>query len=293
MNKITKPMLACSVESMDAIKFPVLGTQKLDGIRCLIMDGQAVSRNFKLIPNRYIQDQLHQMELPDGLDGELILEGKEFNEVASAVMSVSGEPDFRYYVFDYVSGELDKPYNERMDELEKLELPDFCVKLLPVELTSLSALLSYENKCVKKGFEGIMIRTASSPYKCGRSTAREGYLQKIKRFTDSEAEILDFEEREHNANEAMKDELGRTKRSSHQENMIKTGTLGALQVRDIKTKVEFKIGTGFDDVLRQEIWDHRKKYSKLLVKYKFQAAGALIAPRFPVFIGFRDSNDLS
>lgn len=285
-------MLACTVESTESIKFPVLATSKLDGIRCLIMDGQAVSRNFKLIQNRYIQEKLSN-GLLDGLDGELILEGKEFNEVSSAVMSEDGEPDFRYYVFDYAPGALEQPYKERMKVLKNLSLPDFCVKLLPVEISTLSALMIYENKCVKEGYEGVMIRTPEGPYKCGRSTSREGYLQKIKRFTDSEAEIIDFEEREHNANEATKDELGRTKRSSHQENMIKIGTLGALQVRDVKTKVEFKIGTGFDDALRQEIWDHKKKYSKLLVKYKFQAAGAKDLPRFPVFIGWRSENDLS
>src|SRR5208283_4092665 len=141
MNKITKPMLACTLESMDTLKFPVLATQKLDGIRCLIMDGRAVSRNFKPIQNAYIQKQL-SWGLPDGLDGELILEGKQFNEVSSAVMSEDGKPDFRYYVFDYVSGELDKPYNERMAELKNLILPDYCVKLLPQEITTLSALMA-------------------------------------------------------------------------------------------------------------------------------------------------------
>jgi DNA ligase-1 len=269
----------------------VLATPKLDGIRCLIQGGHAVSRNFKAIQNCYIREQMSG--LPDGLDGELILEGKEFNEVSSAVMSGDGKPDFRYYVFDYVSDELNQPYYARMDALEDLMLPTFCFKLIPVEIKNLDALMAYENKCVEEGYEGVMIRTPNGPYKCGRSTSREGYLQKIKRFTDSEAEILDFEERLHNENEATTDLLGHTKRSSHQENMVKTGTLGALRVRDIKTQIEFKIGTGFDDVLRQEIWDHQKKYSKMLVKYKSQASGAKDAPRFPVFIGWRDRNDLS
>jgi len=290
MNKITKPMLACTLEGMDSIKFPVLATPKLDGIRCLIQGGQAVSRNFKPIQNSYIREQMYP--LPDGLDGELILEGKKFNEVSSAVMSGDGEPDFRYYVFDYVSGELGKPYNERMAELDKLPLPSFCVKLLPKVIADLPTLLAYENKCVGEGYEGVMIRTPNSPYKCGRSTSREGYLQKIKRFTDSEAAIIDFEERLHNENEATTDLLGHTKRSSHQENMVKTGTLGALRVRDVKTQVEFKIGTGYDDALRQEIWDNKDKYSKLLVKYKSQESGSKDAPRFPVFIGFRSENDL-
>jgi DNA ligase 1 len=291
MNKITKPMLACTLEGMDSIVFPVLATQKLDGIRCLIQNGQAVSRNFKPIQNSYIREQLSK-GLPDGLDGELILEGKEFNEVSSAVMREDGTPDFRYYVFDYVSGDLDDTYTNRMAALDKLPLPSFCVKLLPKVILNLPTLLAYENKCVGEGYEGVMIRTPDSPYKCGRSTSREGYLQKIKRFTDSEAVIVDFEERLHNENEATTDLLGHTKRSSHQENMVKTGTLGALRVKDIKTQIEFKIGTGYDDALRQEIWDNKDKYSKLLVKYKSQAAGAKDAPRFPVFIGFRSADDL-
>src|ERR1035437_2574826 len=276
MNKITKPMLACTLEGMESIRFPVLATTKLDGIRCLIQNGEAVSRNFKPIQNAFIRQQMSG--LPEGLDGELILEGKQFNEVSSAVMSEDGTPDFRYYVFDYVSGELNQTYTNRMAALDKLPLPSYCVKLLPKIILNLPTLLAYETKCLQEGYEGVMIRTPDSPYKCGRSTSREGYLQKIKRFTDSEAEIIDFEERLHNGNEATKDLLGHTTRSTHQENMVKMGTLGALSVRDVKTKVEFKIGTGYDDALRQEIWDNKKKYSKQLVKYKFQAAGAKDAP---------------
>jgi DNA ligase-1 len=290
MNKITKPMLACTLEGMDSIVFPVLATPKLDGIRCLIQNGEAVSRNFKPIQNVHIRQQMSG--LPEGLDGELILEGKQFNEVSSAVMSGDGEPDFRYYVFDYVSGELGDTYANRMAALNNLPLPSFCVKLLPKVISDLPTLLAYEEKCIAEKYEGVMIRTPGSPYKCGRSTSREGYLQKIKRFTDDEAVIIDFEEREHNGNEATKDLLGHTQRSSHQENMVKMGTLGALRVKDVKTQIEFKIGTGYDDALRQEIWDNKSKYSKLLVKYKHQASGAKEAPRFPVFIGFRNENDL-
>src|ERR1700686_2661693 len=150
MNKITKPMLACTLEGMDSIKFPVLATPKLDGIRCLIQNGQAVSRNFKPIQNTHIRTELSK-GLPDGLDGELILEGKEFNEVSSAVMSEDGTPDFRYYVFDYVSGELDQTYTNRMAALDKLKLPSYCVKLLPKVILNLPTLLAYETKCVKEG----------------------------------------------------------------------------------------------------------------------------------------------
>ena len=84
------------------------------------------------------------------------------------------------------------------------------------------------------------------PYKCGRSTVREGYLLKLKRFADGEAVILGCCEQMHNANAAQQDAFGRTKRSSHKDNKIGKATLGAKD-----------------------------------------------APRFPVWLGFRDAADTS
>ena len=116
---------------------------------------------------------------------------------------------------------VDVPYACRMQELERL--PDFerVQKVLPVEMRSLEDLAAYEERCVSEGFEGVMIRTPDSPYKCGRSTEREGWLLKIKRFEDAEAVVLDTYEGLSNLNPAEKrDAFGRTKRSSCMENKI-------------------------------------------------------------------------
>lgn len=48
---ITKPMLAASLDSLDSVNFPVYVTPKLDGIRCLKVGGEIVSRSFKPIRN--------------------------------------------------------------------------------------------------------------------------------------------------------------------------------------------------------------------------------------------------
>ena len=57
-----------------------------------------------------------------------------------------------------------------------------------------------------------MVRTPDSPYKCGRSTEREAWLLKIKRFEDAEAVVLGTYEGMSNMNEAGVDAFGRTKR---------------------------------------------------------------------------------
>jgi len=291
---ITKPMLAGTVKDMKTIQYPVLVTPKLDGIRCLKIDGKAVSRNFKPIPNEYVRFWIEQ-HLPDGVDGELIVEDETFQATTSAVMRESGEPKVVYLVFDYVrEGDVKRPYRERMGDLSEVMKnvnSRFARPIIPVFVYNESQLVKLEKQWLDDGHEGIMIRTPDSPYKCGRSTVREGYLLKLKRFKDAEAWVIGFEERMHNANEAKKDAFGRTERSSHKANMIPTGVLGALVVDRGDGKV-FKIGTGFTDEQRKEIWDNRKKYMSKLVKFKYQPIGVKDVPRFPVFLGFRHENDL-
>lgn len=112
---IQKPMLAATLEDIKTVKYPILCTPKLDGIRCLIVNGKAVTRNFKSQPNTFIRKHLEN-NCFEGFDGELILEGKQFNEISSVVMSEDGEPNFIYAVFDYYTGN-DKVYHQRIQTL--------------------------------------------------------------------------------------------------------------------------------------------------------------------------------
>ena len=158
-------------------------------------------------------------------------------------------------------------------------------------LLNLEELAKKEAEYLARGFEGLMVRSLSGPYKFGRSTANEGYLLKVKRFEDAEAKVIGFEERMHNANEATTDFLGHTQRSSHKENMVPMDTLGAL-VCELPDGQVFRIGTGFDDLTRLEIWRNRSRYLGHLTKYKYTEIGAKDLPRFPVFIGWRPFSDL-
>ena len=52
--RIEKPLLASAFDP-DKAQFPYAATPKVDGIRFLMVDGQAVSRSYKPIRNEYIQ----------------------------------------------------------------------------------------------------------------------------------------------------------------------------------------------------------------------------------------------
>jgi len=290
MSKNFKPMLAGKVGS--TINFPVMASPKLDGVRCIIIDGVAMSRSLKPIPNAYVQKQIGKAKY-NGLDGELMLgavgAADVYRKTVSAVMSEDGEPNFTFWIFDNflkTGG-----FNDRYKSLEK-HVSAHVTVVKHTMIRNMEDLDAYEAKQLDGGLEGVMIRDPQGPYKFGRSTTNEGTLLKLKRFEDSEAHILDVQELLHNDNEAKKNALGHTERSSHKDNMVPMGTLGALLVRDMKTKVEFAIGTGYDAATRKELWDNRKNLKGKIVKYKYFAGGSKDKPRFPVFIGFRDKRDM-
>jgi len=293
MNAITKPMLASKCENPHLLPFPVLATPKLDGIRCLKIGGKALTRSFKPISNRFAREWI-ETNLPDGLDGELMLRGGTFNETTSAIGARDGQPDFVFHVFDYVTDSIATPYHERMNQLAALPDSPRIVKVLPILIRNASELTAYEEECIAAGYEGVMVRTPNSPYKCGRSTEREAWLLKIKRFEDAEAVVLEPYEGMTNQNAAELDAFGRTKRSLAQAGMIGRGELGGFIVRHLSTGVEFRLGYNHvvGGIDRVTLWMKREVLVGKVVKFSHQPSGAKEAPRFPKFIGFREAWDM-
>lgn len=294
MTRITKPMLAGTYDATKA-KFPYMATPKIDGIRFLMIDRVAVSRSFKPIRNKYVQECLKEV-VPDGVDGELTC-GTDFQSSTSAIMSVDGKPDFDCWIFDYVDPSTDviNPYLDRISNplLKQLEDDnDFITVLKPELVLHEQELQRVERDYLDAGFEGVMLRDPKGTYKFGRSTVKENILLKVKRFLDDEAELIDILEKQHNQNEAQQDAFGRTKRSVCQDGMVGAGTAGTLVVRS-KDGMEFGIGTGLDDALRAAIWAKPEVYKGMLVKYKYFSYGVKEKPRHPVFLGFRHSDDVS
>jgi len=289
--KIQKPLLAGKFDSEKA-KFPYAATPKIDGIRFLMVGGAALTRSFKPIRNEYLQKILSS-NLPDGIDGELT-SGSTFQE-CSSIMRIKGEPDFKVWIFDFVNPKDEvKPYKERMNELRKFEnfnIPSYEI-LFPTIVSNQEQIDQLMINNLNAGYEGLMLRDPNGIYKFGRSSVKENILLKVKEFMDDEAEIISFREKMINTNEGLKDNFGRTKRSSCQDGLKPSGTLGGFILRNSEG-LEFSCGSGLNDALRDEIWKNQSKYLGKLVKYKYMSKGIKDLPRHPVFIGFRDETDLS
>ena len=289
-------MLACSApKNLDTLPYPLLASVKLDGIRCIIKDGIAYSRTLKPIRNKHIQSILGRPEY-NGLDGELIVGDPTASDCMrvtnSGVMAIEGKPDFRYYVFDMWNRSV--PYNKVLMQILTMEL-DYVIPLTQRICKQPKTVNAHEEEALASGYEGLILRRSDSPYKFGRSTLKEGYLLKLKRYCQEEAIVIGFEPLQHNGNNAEINALGYTQRSSVQGNKIDLPLLGNLIVKGMfqdQPNVIFSIGTGFTLFEREKLWEQREDLIGKIVTYKFFPTGSKDKPRHPVYKSFRDPEDL-
>jgi len=296
MNKKFKPLLSGKVTDLTALNYPVVASPKLDGIRAIIKDGQLLARSLKPIPNKKLQEYLSDPKF-NGLDGELIVGSPTapdaYSVTVSEVMSHDKPAEANFYVFDCFNNP-DAPFSERAHEAHALAAtygaPFTMVEQVLVH--SPEKLAEYEAEKLAEGYEGVMVRDPNGPYKYGRSTDKQGILLKLKVFEDAEAEVVGFVEQLHNANEAKKNALGNTERSTSKAGKVPMNMMGTLVCREPGADITFEIGTGFTIAQREHIWHNRDKYLGKLVKFKHQPHGRKDRPRLPVFLGWRDPIDM-
>lgn len=295
-----KPMLACPAPT-EGLVFPLYASAKVDGIRCLVKDGRAWTRRLELIPNEYVQYMLGH-HLLNGLDGELVVGAPYaddvFNVSQSGVMRRDGQPAFKFLVFDFWNGPEGMPFASRYDTLRRhLSVAPYnehpFLELLPqLVVNNTAELLAFQEDCLERGYEGVIVRSPDSPYKFGRSTATQGWMMKVKKFASGTAVIDGYEELMRNDNELTTNALGQAKRSKAKAGMVPGGTLGALKVRDIESDVPFKIGSGYSAKERDELWAIRDTLPGKFVEYTHFEIGVKTAPRFPIYKALRDALDV-
>lgn len=310
-----KPMRACdAVESK--IKFPVIAMPKLDGVRGCNLFGKLTGRSLKPFKNKHVTTQFSRSDLL-GMDGEFAAE-HEFHPdlcriTSSAVGTIQGEPFVLWWLFDYVTIETkDWGYRERLEKLaltyEQLRLssPIFLhLRLMPWKLCRTWAEVEEFEASLPETAEGVILRDPNGKHKDGYATPTEATFTRIKRFVDFEFMADEIVEGQENQNEAQTNELGQTFRSSHQENKVANGMVGAMigpvlaDVKDSTGKVLFKkgervrVGAGcMSHAQRKHYFENPDELRKQISKAKFFPKGIKDKPRFPTWQSFRNSEDM-
>ena len=289
-----KPMLASHAD-LSKLRYPVYVSPKLDGVRAVVINRVVYSRSLKPIPNKFVQQLFGKPEY-EGLDGELIVGDPTdphcFANTTSGIMSEDGDPKVTYYVFDNIS-EPDRSWVDRFWFKNVVKPYSSIIRVVPqTSVFNEKELLDMEQQYLKDGYEGLVIRDPEAPYKYGRSTVREGYLLKLKRYLDSEAKVIGWEPLLSNTNEAKRNELGELERSNCKSGMVEQPMLGTIRVKDLKTDVEFHIGSGFTEEQRRSFYNDPQLILDKIIKYKYFPVGVKELPRHPVFLGIRDERDL-
>jgi DNA ligase-1 len=303
-----KPMLAGKFdESKVEKKLPLLGQLKYDGIRVFIRDGYAYTRSLKPVRSQELQSWVrNNSDFLEGLDGEIICGEPTapdcYRRTMQFVMSYDAPDEFVFYVFD----KWDEPsaFRDRFAVVEEI-CSSFIMEKGPkrIQAAETRTLLTmhdvwkFHDEMVEQGQEGIILRDPDSFYKYGRGSPVKCECIKMKEggWIDTEVRIVGFTEKMHNGNEATINELGYTEHSGHKENLVPMNTLGALEVEgnfEDGTPFSCQVGTGFDDVTRDAVWFDRQSHITKLAKIKYFSVGIKDKPRFPVFLGFRDPDDM-
>jgi DNA ligase-1 len=314
---MTKPYLACDAD-LDKQKFPVILMPKIDGVRALALDGPLTGRSLKRFPNVFVNRCFDRFEY-NGFDGELALKGMSTHpDLCRGTTSVTSSKDktnaLDWWLFDYLTPESRSlPYIDRLalrdiryNELKDKGLADN-LRLVPwIIAKTKEEVLAMDDLWLSEGYEGSIMRALDLPHKEGRSTVREGGYLRIKGFMEANAMVNEITEGNKNGNVAQKNELGKTFRTSHQENMIPNGMLGNMlctlmedvfdaHSKKLLLKKGDKITVSPGNMTEKEaldFWQNPGKIVEKVIKFKFFPKGIKTKPRFPTWVCIRDDYDL-
>jgi DNA ligase-1 len=194
------PMLAHDFNKRgNAIKFSCYAQKKLDGVRCLAIQGKGLySRQGKKFPHmESILSEINGLAAGTILDGELYSDTLTFQEIVGLVKKETLLPKdlpkmqhIFLWVYDTIR---EGSYTDRKKWLENLFTKKFKhLRLLPTdECKTKEDIPALHAKYVEEGYEGLILRNKAGLYKVG---FRSKDLQKYKEFQDDEFTVIGFTE---------------------------------------------------------------------------------------------------
>lgn len=278
----TLPQLAVDVApDFKGMRFPVWGFRKIDGVRGCHVTGKFTGRSLEDMKNTDLA-AMYSHPGYEGMDGELTIDGHlrnsdlpdslraEGNEtLCSLTTGITNRAKLRkgetalptnvvWNLFDYLHPDvIDLTYRERYNELSLLVAdgadPRICLLLYtPIENAEQAA--AYIADCIDLGYEGAIFRDPNALHKHGRATARGNDFWRYKPASAKDCVITGFEEAMENQNEKTTNALGRSERSSHAENKVGKGMIGAFLATDKATGLPIRLGPGSSTHAQRVEW---------------------------------------
>lgn len=314
--KIQKPQLAEDA-LLEEVRFPVWVQPKIDGVRALNLRGRLTGRSLDEFKGYGISDFFSVRKF-QWIDGEMTLGNKPncTNRLCSLTTGAMGRfkgetqmADLHWWVFDYLA-DPSLPYRLRYHlltlKLQELQHPR--IHLVPYqEVRNAEELKRCIAEYAEAGYEGTIIRNPEAPVKEGRATRKGQELWRVKPWADAEMLVTGITEGSKNVNEAKKNNLGRTERSSAAAGLIPNGQVGSIQgvlladfTDPISGKLLFRKGlpvtVGSGEMSVEEAIHYFNNPGEIVghvVKFKHMTHGVKEQPRFPTYMSHRLAEDMS
>lgn len=265
-------------------------SQKLNGNRGTYLNGSLISRQGQTFSGlqHIINDLLF---LPNGLvfDGEIIrkntdnISDEENFRIGTGILNsdLVRKEELEFVIFDSIPRDqfmndcCVEPYSERKVRLVNLNecirknnLKNIKIVDIVYSGTDISQISKWLDYAVKHDWEGLMLNRDVPYYR-----RRHNGDLKIKRFYTMDLRVIGIEKGQNRL----------------------ANTLGAIVCQYKNSFV--KVGSGFTDDDRNEIWDNRQLYIGKLAEIKYKTITkdkktGLESLQFPIFVRWRDDKDI-
>jgi len=206
--KTLPPLAKKYQDAKSALKWPLLGLLKLDGVRCTMFhkDGEVTFQSRGGDPYPVIQEIADELiesifkVLPDAVvDGELYKHGMYLEDIVSAVKKhKESTSEIEFHVFDIYFPDKKHTYLQRTNFYSMLlrgakGLTDLCKRvktIQPVVLNTEQEMLGMHAKAVVEGYEGVVLRNMNGLFEFNHRTSD---FQKYKVACSNEFLVVDME----------------------------------------------------------------------------------------------------
>ena len=321
-----EPNLAPSEHpDLDNLQYPIYCSVKFDGVRAVIIDGEAYSRKGLLLHTvfheRFKSFLDKTIGTPGVFDCEVFSPDATFQQITSSLANRDGVP-LKLYVFDYLAtdewyGTSKTEFAYRQNHVHQIlqRLDPYQEYAVPVEQKlcyDKDEIQAELGSVLANGGEGLMLRHPRQLYKHGRSTAKAtpekgGGFFKYKPFDTLDAVIIGFQQKKRLTGEAKEcitdiDAFGRSKRGHRKGDREFVDEIGAviceipnrtyINDKGKEQKYIFNATWSKGGTVRTDItWQNKEQYIGRWVEVEYQSCGVKYLPRLPRIKRFRPDLD--
>ena len=169
----------------------------------------------------------------------------------------------KFYCFDYIEDDdFDEPFSKRYLNVLKMynAFPHLANSVYHKEVDGKKDVEEYFEEVLKENYEGLILRSLNGRYKCGRGTAKEGIIYKVKPFRTFDAVVFDVvQATEVNPLAEKKvNELGRSVTSKKKDDRILINKASAFVVH--YNGNDLKVTLAMTDKEKEQIWENKDSY---------------------------------